>query len=79
VPTLIESLSTLISHNSISSVLPQYDQSNLAVIHCLAHWLEALGFACEILPVTNHPDKANLIATLGSGDGGLVLSGHTDT
>ena len=25
------------------------------------------------------PRKANLIATLGSGPGGLVLAGHTDT
>ena len=25
------------------------------------------------------PNKANLIATLGSGPGGLVLAGHTDT
>ena len=33
------------------------------------------------MPVTddNHKDKANLIATLGSGEGGLVLSGHADT
>jgi acetylornithine deacetylase len=31
------------------------------------------------MDVPGHPGKANLIATLGSGPGGLVLSGHTDT
>src|SRR5690606_37503066 len=38
-----------------------------------------LGFSCEVLPLPEAPHKANLIATLGSGPGGLVLSGHTDT
>ena len=32
-----------------------------------------------MLPLPSSPGKANLIATLGSGDGGLVLAGHTDT
>src|SRR5690606_29615515 len=55
------------------------DQGNRAVLERLAEWLEGLGFAVEILPLTTHPDKANLIATLGAGPGGLVLAGHTDT
>ncbi|UXD89073.1 acetylornithine deacetylase [Thalassolituus hydrocarboniclasticus] len=76
---LISRLTTLIAHNSISSVLPEYDESNLPVINTLAQWFSELGFACEILPLEGFPGKANLIATLGRGDGGLVLSGHTDT
>lgn len=76
---LISRLTTLIAHNSISSVLPEYDESNLSVINTLAQWFSELGFACEILPLEGFPGKANLIATLGRGDGGLVLSGHTDT
>lgn len=76
---LISRLTTLIAHNSISSVLPEYDHSNVPVINTLAQWFSELGFACEILPLTGFPGKANLIATLGRGDGGLVLSGHTDT
>jgi acetylornithine deacetylase len=76
---LISRLQTLIAHNSISSVLPEYDKSNLPVINTLAEWFSALGFSCEILPLEGFPGKANLIATLGRGDGGLVLSGHTDT
>ncbi|MAY14126.1 MAG: acetylornithine deacetylase [Oceanospirillaceae bacterium] len=76
---LISRLTTLIAHNSISSVLPEYDESNLPVINTLAQWFSELGFTCEILPLEGFPGKANLIATLGRGDGGLVLSGHTDT
>ena len=76
---LISRLQTLIAHNSISSVLPEYDKSNLPVINTLAEWFSTLGFSCEILPLEGFPGKANLIATLGRGDGGLVLSGHTDT
>ena len=78
-PNLTERLRTLIGINSISAVLPEYDESNLPVIQILAEWFAALGFATDIQPVEGFPGKANLVATLGKGDGGLVLSGHTDT
>ncbi len=78
-PDLMECLSRLIAIPSVSSVQPQYDQTNIHVIHLLAEWLSALGFEVEIMPLPNQPQKANLIATLGKGPGGLVLSGHTDT
>jgi len=52
----------------------------MGVIHLLAQWCEDLGFSVEIFPLAEQPHaKANLIATLGSGPGGLVLAGHTDT
>ena len=79
IPDLTHRLQQLVATNSISSSLPEYDHSNMQVIHLLAGWCEALGFTTEILPVPGAPGKANLIATLGRGDGGLVLSGHTDT
>ncbi|MDT8397290.1 MAG: acetylornithine deacetylase [Pseudomonadales bacterium] len=69
----------LISIPSVSSAHPDIDQSNLMVIELLAETFSALGFACDIIPVPGLHPKANLIATLGSGPGGLVLSGHTDT
>ena len=69
----------LIAAPSVSSVSPQFDQGNRAVIDLLANWLDGLGFKVEVQPLAIHPDKANLIATLGSGGGGLVLAGHTDT
>ncbi|MCB1918552.1 MAG: acetylornithine deacetylase [Candidatus Competibacteraceae bacterium] len=76
---LIEHIRQLIAVPSVSSVSPQFDQSNRPVIDLLADWLEDLGFAVRIEPLPEQPDKANLIATLGSGSGGLVLAGHTDT
>lgn len=78
-PPLMDMLGQLIAIPSVSSVTPALDQGNRAVVECLAVWLEDLGFACELQPIPDAPDKANLIATLGHGDGGLVLAGHTDT
>ncbi|CRI64580.1 Acetylornithine deacetylase [Thiocapsa sp. KS1] len=78
-PTLTTMLEGLIGTLSVSSVTPAFDHSNRAVIDLLASWLESAGFRVEILALPGQPDKANLLATLGSGPGGLVLSGHTDT
>jgi acetylornithine deacetylase len=69
----------LLNLPTVSSVNPSLDQSNLTVINLLAEVFEQIGFSCELIPVSDAPKKANLIATIGSGPGGLVLSGHTDT
>lgn len=79
IPSLKAMVSDLIALPSVSSTLPQYDQSNLEVIHTLANWLEPLGFDVNIVPINGKPGKANLIATRGKGSNGLVFSGHTDT
>ncbi|MTI13604.1 acetylornithine deacetylase [Sansalvadorimonas verongulae] len=76
---LLPAIRQLIATSSISSTRPDIDQGNREVIDLLAGWLEDMGFDCEILPLPDAPHKANLIATLGKGSGGLVLSGHTDT
>jgi acetylornithine deacetylase len=78
-PTLMEMMGALIGTPSVSSVTPGFDQSNRAVIDLLAGWLDGLGFTVEVLPLSRQPRKANLIASLGRGPGGLVLAGHTDT
>jgi len=72
-------IDALVSAPSISSVNPDFDQSNRAVIDRLAGWLDSLGWQVDVLPLDNASDKANLIATMGGGPGGLVLAGHTDT
>ncbi|MDS4030724.1 MAG: acetylornithine deacetylase [Candidatus Contendobacter sp.] len=76
---LLDRIRQLIATPSVSSVSPSFDQSNRPVIDLLAGWLEGAGFAVRIEPLPGQPDKANLIATLGHGPGGLVLAGHTDT
>ena len=83
---LTDLFSRIIACNSVSSVNPLLDQGNRQVIELLANILEKMGFDCEVMPVeqpgtpsARSYNKANLIATLGKGPGGLVLSGHTDT
>jgi acetylornithine deacetylase len=78
-PPLRELCAELVRHPSMSSENAPYDVSNRAVVDALAQWLDGLGLACEVLPVPGRPGKFNLIATLGRGPGGLVLSGHSDT
>ena len=76
-PKLLEMIKQLISIPSISSTQPEIDTSNQPIIDCLANWLNDLDFHIEIIPSSE--GKANLIAWIGEGDDGLVLSGHTDT
>ncbi|QVM96964.1 acetylornithine deacetylase [Pseudomonas sp. SORT22] len=76
-PSLKEQFAALIAAPSVSCTQPSLDQSNRAVIDLLAGWLGDLGFACDIQQVT--PGKYNLLASYGSGPGGLVLAGHSDT
>ena len=78
-PNFSESLSQLIACSSISSTQSSWDQGNLQVIQLLATWFEQLGFAIEIQAVPNTTNKFNLLAKLGSGEGGLLLAGHSDT
>lgn len=79
IPAFREQLTRLIALPSVSSMDPAIDMSNRPVVDQLASWLSDTGFSVEILGVSEHPAKANLIAVAGKGEGGLVLSGHTDT
>jgi acetylornithine deacetylase len=72
-------LQRLIAEPSVSSVSPEWDQPNVRVVDLLQEWLHELGFRTEKLAIPGCPGKFNLVATLGRGPGGLVLSGHTDT
>jgi acetylornithine deacetylase len=76
-PSFKDQFAALIAAPSVSCTQASWDQSNLAVIELLSTWLGDLGFACEVQQVT--PGKYNLLATYGSGPGGLVLAGHSDT
>src|SRR5690606_20009924 len=76
-PPLRQQFAELIALPSVSSTQAALDMPNLPVIERLAEWLGALGFDCRIQMVA--PGKANLLASYGSGPGGLVLAGHTDT
>ncbi len=76
-PSFLEVYEGLISTSSISSTDSRWDEGNEKVITKLADWCSALGFQVEIVDVA--PGKQNLIAKMGEGEGGLLLSGHSDT
>ncbi|MDG2141915.1 MAG: acetylornithine deacetylase [Gammaproteobacteria bacterium] len=79
IPNLFSQLEKIISLPSVSSTNLELDMGNKRVIDFLAESFESLGFSCEIITSNTNVKKCNLIATLGSGPGGLVLAGHTDT
>lgn len=72
-------LAALVATPSSSSADERFDRSNRDVIDRLAAYAEAAGGVVELRPVRDLPGKWNLIAEFGSGEGGLVLSGHSDT
>jgi acetylornithine deacetylase len=76
---LLAQLDRVVNLASISSANPSIDTSNKPVIDYLASQFESLGFSCEIIPTDSTGNKFNLLASMGSGPGGLVLAGHTDT
>ncbi|MDO6445047.1 acetylornithine deacetylase [Colwellia sp. 1_MG-2023] len=78
-PNFSESLKQLIASPSISSTQASWDQGNLDIIQLLATWFEQIGFAVDIQKVPETRNKYNLLAKLGSGEGGLLLAGHSDT
>jgi len=78
-PNFTQAITQLIAQPSISSSQASWDQSNESVITLLATWFETLGFTITIQAVPKVKGKFNLLAKLGTGDGGLLLAGHSDT
>ncbi|REL29037.1 acetylornithine deacetylase [Thalassotalea euphylliae] len=78
-PNFESALTQLIASPSISSNLAEWDHGNREVIDLLASWFETLGFSITIQPVPNTRNKFNMLAQLGTGEGGLLLAGHSDT
>ena len=78
-PNFADALTELIALSSISSTDIHWDQGNLNVIQLLATWFEQLGFTIDIQAVPQSRHKYNLLAKIGSGEGGLLLAGHSDT
>ncbi len=78
-PTFSEMLKKLVSSPSVSNLDPTLDRSNKHVLSHLANWLEDLKFDVNIHRVPELHEKYNLVARKGSGTGGLLLGGHTDT
>lgn len=73
-----DKLAQLVALPSVSCAVAEWDMPNQKVIEQLANWFDDAGFSTQIMPLAQ-AGKANLVATLGKGDGGLVLAGHSDT
>ncbi|OHU86286.1 MULTISPECIES: acetylornithine deacetylase [Pseudoalteromonas] len=78
-PTFLDMYQQLIANPSVSALDESLNMSNRPVIELLAGWCEALGFTVEITELKSAPGKFNLLAKRGTGEGGLMLAGHTDT
>jgi len=78
-PNFETALKQLIASPSISSGNESWDVGNKGVIELLSSWFETIGFETIIHRVPNTRNKYNLLAKLGSGEGGLLLAGHSDT
>ncbi|GLP95989.1 acetylornithine deacetylase [Paraferrimonas sedimenticola] len=78
-PSLKQNFSQLIATPSISSLDPKLDTDNQPVLDLLESWLTDLGFECQRQAVPGSRGKHNLVAKYGSGDGGILFAGHTDT
>jgi len=66
-----ELLATLVGFDTTSA------KSNLALIAFVQDYLAGHGIASTLVP-TDDGQKASLYATIGGGDGGIGLSGHSD-
>ena len=73
----VKILSDLVAFDTESSDLAEFDKSNFELIKYARSFFENLGFSVETTEVNT--GKYNLIASFGDKNGGLLLSGHTDT
>lgn len=77
--SFIESFERIVATPTISAFDPKLDVSNRLLIDLLAGWFTDFGFNISIQQVPGARNKYNMLAKLGSGEGGLLLSGHSDT
>lgn len=78
IPSFIQIYKSLIEIPTISSHDKNIDQSNKNFVHLLSNYFSQLKFSIKIDKIPN-TKKFNMLASIGSGNGGLMLSGHTDT
>ncbi|QCI26596.1 acetylornithine deacetylase [Buchnera aphidicola (Thelaxes californica)] len=79
----IEILKSLVSISTVSSNNLKYDCSNKKCVEVIANYLYDLNFEIDITKIPNSNEKFNLLACTKNhqikSEGGLLLSGHTDT
>lgn len=78
IPSFIQLYQSFIKIPTISSVKTTIDQSNKIFIDLLSNYFSELNFSIQIKNIPN-TNKFNMLSSFGTGDGGLLFSGHTDT
>ncbi|QFQ32792.1 acetylornithine deacetylase [Buchnera aphidicola (Aphis fabae)] len=78
IPSFIEIYKSLIKIPTISSEKKTIDQSNKIFIDLLSNYFSELNFSIQIKNIPN-TNKFNMLSSFGTGKGGLLFSGHTDT
>jgi acetylornithine deacetylase len=84
---LLKQIESLVKINSVSSPIPELDQSNHDLVTQIQGQVRELGMDAKVISVNGHlnlkennlNEKFNLLAHSGKGQQGLILSGHTDT
>jgi acetylornithine deacetylase len=77
--SFLEHYETIIKTPSISAFDEKFNMSNKPLIDILSSWFSDLGFSITIQLVPGTGNKFNMLAKIGSGEGGLLLCGHSDT
>ncbi|MCF2949330.1 acetylornithine deacetylase [Paraglaciecola aquimarina] len=77
--SFIELYQSIIKIPSVSASDAKIDLSNKPLIELLSGLFADHGFTITIQKVPNTRNKFNMLAKIGSGEGGLLLSGHSDT
>lgn len=77
--SFIERYEKIIAIPTISAFEASLDQTNRPLIDLLANYFSEVGFNISIHNVPEARGKYNLLAKMGSGEGGLLLAGHSDT
>jgi acetylornithine deacetylase len=77
--SFIECFEKIIAVPTISAFDAKIDQSNRVLIDYLGDWFTTYGFDITIQQVPGTRNKFNMLAKIGSGEGGLLLCGHSDT
>lgn len=77
--SFLEHYRNIIQMPSISAFDAALDMSNRPIIDLLSSYFSDFGFNISIHSVPASRNKFNMLARIGSGEGGLLLCGHSDT
>ncbi|MGJ8681237.1 acetylornithine deacetylase [Paraglaciecola sp.] len=77
--SFIDLYKSIIKIPSISASEDKFDQTNKPLIDLLSGLFSECGFEITIQKVPRTRNKYNMLAKIGSGEGGLLLTGHSDT